>query len=252
MAIVEECQLVIVNKQHCKIILSTLADPYLSKTKIESLEYLINKINSMPEIKVVELVGSDKYFTAGGSLDFLSTLDPNILPIMLAKIPELILGINAITVANMFGHAIGGGLALGLWSDLPCLCENSLYGANFLQLGFTPGMGTTAILENFFGKPLAYEMMLTGAMYKGSLFKKFNCPISCRVYSYDEYEGKVNHLISSLISIDIKPLMLLKQNLIKQSHIELSIAAKQEIDMHKVCFSDPNTIKNIINNYSGS
>ena len=41
------------------------------------------------------------------------------------------------------------------------------YGANFAELGFTPGMGMTALLPLAAGDGFACEMMLTAKFYKG-------------------------------------------------------------------------------------
>ena len=43
---------------------------------------------------------------------------------------------------------IGGGFALGLCADVILLARESRYGCTFMNLGFTPGMGTTSLLEH--------------------------------------------------------------------------------------------------------
>ncbi len=251
MGLEEECALVKMSDNYYKIIISTVGDPYLSMTKISSLSTIVDKLNKLPEVKVVEFVGTEKYFTAGGSLHFLSGLNANGFPEMLAKIPETILQIKAITVASMRGHALGGGLATGLWTDLPCLCEDSLYGANFMSLGFTPGMGSTIVLEDYFSKPLAHEMLLTGKLYKGKILKSFACPIAYRIYSSAEFSIQVDDLIQALLEVAYKPLMLFKQSLAERRIKTLSIAAVDEIKMHKICFADDNIIRNIEQYYLG-
>jgi polyketide biosynthesis enoyl-CoA hydratase PksI len=47
------------------------------------------------------------------------------------------------TISARQGHAIGGGLAFGLYADFLVLAEECLYRANFMRYGFTPGMGST-------------------------------------------------------------------------------------------------------------
>jgi polyketide biosynthesis enoyl-CoA hydratase PksI len=70
-------------------------------------------------------------------------------------------------VAACRGHAIGGGLALALSCDLVFLAEESRYGANFIDLGITPGMGMTHLLEHFVGPAVAHELLYTGEPRRG-------------------------------------------------------------------------------------
>ena len=63
----------------------------------------------------------------------------SILPLLLdCKIP---------TIAAMQGHALGGGLAFGCYADLIILAEECFYSANFMNHGFTPGMGATYVYQ---------------------------------------------------------------------------------------------------------
>ena len=59
-----------------------------------------------------------------------------------------VLDLPILVVAAMAGHAIGGGLALGLCADIILLSRESRYGASFMNMGFTPGMGITKLLEH--------------------------------------------------------------------------------------------------------
>ena len=71
-------------------------------------------------------------------------------------------------VTALQGHAAGGGLAFGLFGDVVVIVREGEYRANFLQYGFTPGVGATYVLERRFGAALATEMMLTGRALTGT------------------------------------------------------------------------------------
>jgi polyketide biosynthesis enoyl-CoA hydratase PksI len=62
-------------------------------------------------------------------------------------------------------------VALGICADLTVLARESRYAANFMNYGFTPGLGTTRLLEHLLGPSLAYEMLLTGRAIRGSHFE---------------------------------------------------------------------------------
>ena len=68
----------------------------------------------------------------------------------------------------MQGHAIGGGLGLGVVCDLRVAAVEARYGANFVRLGLHPGMATTWLLPRLMGVPRAVEFLLTGRIVSGT------------------------------------------------------------------------------------
>jgi polyketide biosynthesis enoyl-CoA hydratase PksI len=72
------------------------------------------------------------------------------------------------TIAAMVGHATGGGLALGFAADIIVLAAESRYGASFMNMGFTPGMGITRLLEHALSRAVAHELLYTGEFRRGS------------------------------------------------------------------------------------
>ncbi|MGI9432223.1 MAG: enoyl-CoA hydratase/isomerase family protein [Myxococcota bacterium] len=79
-----------------------------------------------------------------------------------------ILDIEVPTIAAMQGHAIGGGLGLGVVCDLRVANAEARYGVNFVQLGLHPGMATTYLLPRLMGVPRAVEFLLTGRIVSGA------------------------------------------------------------------------------------
>jgi polyketide biosynthesis enoyl-CoA hydratase PksI len=73
-------------------------------------------------------------------------------------------------VAAMEGHAVGGGLALGCCADIVLVARESRYGASFMNMGFTPGMGLTRLLEHVPSPAIAHEQLYTGEFRKGADF----------------------------------------------------------------------------------
>jgi polyketide biosynthesis enoyl-CoA hydratase PksI len=71
------------------------------------------------------------------------------------------------TIAAMAGAAVGGGLVFGLACDLVFMAADRRYGCNFMDLGFTPGMGATRLLQAPFGEYVAAEMLLGAQYFRG-------------------------------------------------------------------------------------
>jgi enoyl-CoA hydratase/carnithine racemase len=65
-------------------------------------------------------------------------------------------------VAAIQGAAVGAGLGLSLVADFRIAAPEARFVANFVQLGFHPGFGISAVLERIVGRQRALLMTLTG------------------------------------------------------------------------------------------
>jgi enoyl-CoA hydratase/carnithine racemase len=70
-------------------------------------------------------------------------------------------------VAAVQGSAVGAGLGLALVADFRVASPAARFVANFVQLGFHPGFGISAVLERIIGKQRALLMALTGRRIRG-------------------------------------------------------------------------------------
>ncbi len=134
---------------------------------VAELEACLAEIGQDREVKVVVLVGLPDVFCSGAPRELLVKLargEEVPADIVLSK---AVLDLPVPVVAAMEGHATGGGLALGLCADIVLLARESRYGASFMNLGFTPGMGITRLLEHVLSPALAHELMYTGEFRRG-------------------------------------------------------------------------------------
>lgn len=70
-------------------------------------------------------------------------------------------------VAAVQGAAVGAGLGLALVADFRVATPAARFVANFVQLGFHPGFGISAVLERVVGRQRALLMALTGRRIGG-------------------------------------------------------------------------------------
>jgi enoyl-CoA hydratase/carnithine racemase len=70
-------------------------------------------------------------------------------------------------VAAVQGAAVGAGLGLALVADFRIATPAARFVANFVQLGFHPGFGISAVLERVIGRQRAGLMLLTGRRIGG-------------------------------------------------------------------------------------
>lgn len=116
---------------------------------------------------VVLLTGLPEYFSTGATKEALQDIAAGKLAPTELILGRRLMGLPMPVIAAAEGHAIGGGFALLLSCDLTVIAEESRYGANFMAMGFTPGMGTTTLLEYTFGPAVAHEMLYTADLWRG-------------------------------------------------------------------------------------
>jgi polyketide biosynthesis enoyl-CoA hydratase PksI len=145
---------------------NAFSEPFVAEL-LEGLERLAGR----PQTKVVVLTGLPDVFCSGAPREFLARLAKGeVVPsdIVLSK---SLLDMPIPVISAMEGHATGGGLALGLCADIVLLARESRYGASFMNMGFTPGMGMTRLLEHVLSRAIAHELLYTGEFRRGSAFE---------------------------------------------------------------------------------
>jgi polyketide biosynthesis enoyl-CoA hydratase PksI len=155
----------------------TLDDPStanaLGEPMVHALTETFDTVGRCPDTKVVVLLGVGETFSSGATLDALRKLvggEGNPSDITL---PRALLGCPVPVIAAVEGHAVGGGFALALAADIVILSGESRYGFSFMNLGFTPGMGTTRLCEHVLSPAIAHELLYTGEMRRGRQFERF-------------------------------------------------------------------------------
>ena len=145
---------------------------------LQGLADTVARARSDAEVRCVIVTGRGKSFCAGADFksgrigggddsekeftapqDRFYTMYSHFLSLLEIEVP---------VIAAMQGHAIGGGLGLGVVCDLRVANADARYGANFVQLGLHPGMATTYLLPRLLGVPRAVELLLTGRIVSGT------------------------------------------------------------------------------------
>lgn len=201
--------------------------------------------------KAVILTGFGNYFMCGATQKMLLSMhdretrfagNENKIDIyslaMQCKIP---------VIAAMQGHAIGGGFTFAMYSDVIIMARESVYAANFMNYGFTPGFGSTYILPKKLGIALAEEIMMTAGNYKGAELEKRGVPF--KVYPRDEVMPHAVEIAEELAEKTRASLMLLKRNLVKKMEEEVKEAVKKELEMHAETITSDEAAKMIQERY---
>jgi polyketide biosynthesis enoyl-CoA hydratase PksI len=206
-----------------------------SKALVEGLMTTFAQISENPAVKVVVLHGYDNYFCCGGTQEELIHFYEGKMKFSDLPIYRLLLDCAVPTISAMQGHALGGGLAFGCFADLIVMAEESMYSANFMKYGFTPGMGATYILPHKFGALLGGEMLFSANNYHGGALRERG--ISAKVVKKKEVIPTALTLARDLANKPLVSLKLLKAHLTQRIKSDLPSFIEQELAMHAVSFA---------------
>jgi 4-carboxy-3-alkylbut-2-enoyl-[acp] decarboxylase len=220
-----------------------------SRALIEGLMTTFEQIGRNTALKVVVLHGYDTYFCCGGTKEELLNIYEGKIKFTDLSFYRLLLDCELPTISAMQGHALGGGLAFGCYADLLVMAEESMYSANFMKYGFTPGMGSTYIIPRKFGQVLGTELLFSANNYHGGVLRERGIP--AKVVRKREVIDTALALARDLADKPLVSLKLLKAHLTRSIKTELPAIIEQELAMHEVSFAQPEVRERIETLFGG-
>jgi enoyl-CoA hydratase/carnithine racemase len=230
---------------------ATDASPYLDAAWAQGLITALEVVGRDEQVRAVVLEGGDRVFCAGASREALLNAgrrDDDVIGYA-GRVSRALLAVPIPLVAAMAGHATGGGLLVGLLCDTAVLAEESLYGANFMALGFTPGMGASVVMEEAFGPLLGRQLLFTGELVTGRRIREANCPLSHAVHPRDRVRDRARELARTMAAAPRNALVLLRQMIRARRGVPLDLALTAERASHARLFADPRTYDEIAGRY---
>lgn len=143
----------------------------LDSRTVPLLEGALEDLGRNEVVKVIVLEGLRDVFCSGGSQEMLQALAKGQQTPVDLLLPKRLLDTPVPVIAAMEGHAIGGGFAIGACADIVLIARESRYGFSFMNFGFTPGMGTTRLVEHVLSPAIAHELLYTGQTFRGTQFE---------------------------------------------------------------------------------
>lgn len=140
----------------------------LGEEMVHALRDAFREAGADTDVRVVVLGGEGETFSSGAPRALLLRLTRGDVHPADILLPKALLDCPVPVIAAMAGHATGGGFALGLAADLVLIAAECRYGFTFMNLGFTPGMGSTALCEHTLSPAVAHELLYTGELRRGS------------------------------------------------------------------------------------
>lgn len=214
-----------------------------SASFVRELSETLREAGDDLETRVIVLAGLPEIFSAGAGADLLTELARGEAAPSDIVLPKVVLDLPIPVIAAMEGHAIGGGFALGACADLVFIARESRYGFSFMNMGFTPGMGTTELLSHVLSPAMVAELLFGGEPKKGSAFEG--------VSGFNGILPRAEvlpHALSVAARIAEKPRLSLE--LLKRT---LSLPRRQAFErthtieslMHRITFAQPELVARI-------
>lgn len=214
---------------------------------IEGLQESFSQAKQMLACKSIILTGFENYFASGATQETLLELHGTSITFNTVNLYRLALDADVPVIAAMQGHSLGGGLIMGMFADIIVLGRESLYSANFMKYGFTPGMGATYILPYKLGNALGNEMLLTARGYRGEELKERGAPF--QVVDRKKVLSEALKIASQLCKIPRHSLLLLKKHLNREILKNLEDIIQMELLMHKETIHHQDVKANILNHF---
>jgi polyketide biosynthesis enoyl-CoA hydratase PksI len=211
---------------------------------IEKFLSALGTIEKKETVKVIVIHGLPDVFCAGADKRNLLALCDGAIHVKDLSISRRLLEVAVPVIAAMEGHAIGGGLMLAVCCDMVVAAKESRYGASFMELGFTPGMGCTQLLEQLVGPYIAAEMMYTAKLFKGSELAEKGANINA-IVPKDEVMKRAVDMAKRISEKNRASLCLLKNTLASRRKKMFIDAQTSEDLMHRISFAYPETRANI-------
>lgn len=214
-----------------------------SPALVADLREAFRVVGAHPGYRAVILTGYDSYFCSGGTREELLAIHARELRFSDLPVYDLALQCELPVISAMQGHATGGGFVMGLYADFTILGKECLYVANFMNFGFTPGMGATLMLPLRLGATLGQELLFSGESYRGGALQERGCPL--RVVPRKDVLSEALRFAETLAAKPRAALVTLKQHLARPVRERLDETVRQELVMHELTFHQPEVAERI-------
>jgi polyketide biosynthesis enoyl-CoA hydratase PksI len=211
------------------------------------LAQALELVRTRADVHVIVVHGIDNVFCTGGTREELLGIHARQLNFDDVPLYRLLLDCEVPVVAAMQGHALGGGLVMGLFADVIVLAEEAVYSANFMKYGFTPGMGATLVVPEKFGVALGAEMLLTAGGYQGGELLRRGAGM--HIVKRKDVVALALRLAREMADKPRVALVLLKQQLTAGIRAALPATVAAERKMHETTFAGTEVRERIENRF---
>ncbi|WP_415183192.1 enoyl-CoA hydratase/isomerase family protein [Phaeovulum sp.] len=120
-----------------------------------------------------------------------------------------LMGTNALTIAQLHGHVVGGGLVMGMCCDMRFVAEDAKLSLPELKLALPLGWGALYRLIELVGTTRAWAMLAEFEELSGA--QSVQAGLCAAAFPADDLAGAVAARVAQLLTIDPEALFLTKR-----------------------------------------
>ncbi len=222
----------------------TLARPEklnaLNRAMLEELAVAAAWFDRQSPVKVVVVAGEGTAFSAGFDLAderWRKLGPPERSAVVGRTMAEAIGGMQAVTIASIRGHCIGGGVVLASACDLRVASENAAFRIPEIDLGIPLFWTGVPRLTREVGPAVAKELILTGRSFDAEEARAFR--FVNRVVPDDDLEGATDALATELAAKSAHVLRATKRQVEEASSAASAAGAEDDVAALAAAFADP-------------
>ncbi len=200
----------------------------------------IEQYSQREDVRVLVFEGVGSTFCTGPDLerlvDVMESGDVRSLRRLLEVTKQILLLIRRLpqfTLASIDGVAADGGLNLALACDRRIATASSLFGYPFAQVGMSPDVGTSMLLQGLVGQAKALQITLSGKLLTS--YEACDLGILDEIVQFEELEDKKTELAREMEAIPPMVLRNVKRSVYRASR-QLEEIVDTELEGRIRCF----------------
>jgi enoyl-CoA hydratase/carnithine racemase len=198
----------------------------LSTATLEELAVAARWFDGRPEVRVVVVGGRGRAFSAGADVASFGAPDDTRSPREAAdagrRMADAVEAMEALTIARIHGHCVGGGVVLAAACDLRVAADGTRFSIPEVELGIPLAWGGIPRLVREVGPAVTKELVLTCRAFPAEEAQRLG--LVNRVVPLDQLDAEVEALARSLAAKAGFPLRATKR------HVDAVTAAMVGID----------------------
>ena len=218
----------------------------ISNAWLASFQAILDTIEARGDCTVLHIRSAQKVFCAGADLDqirahFTDPEGPDRMHADIERFHHLFDRIEAlplVSLAEIGGAALGGGLELALACDLRIVAHEAKLGLPEARLGLVPGAGGTQRLTRLCGKGVANRLILGGEIVDGQTACQLGIvqwaePRATLAVRAAEIAGNIAALASAALAAS--------KSCISAAHDSTRNGFREELEATRTLMQDPET-----------
>jgi enoyl-CoA hydratase len=209
---------------------------------VEEFHHALEQVRALGAAVLIVTGAGDKAFVSGADIGAIRARQrDDALASINSRLMSAVEAHEAVSIAAVNGHALGGGCELALACDLRIAAQNAVFGLPEPSLGIIPGAGGTQRLPRVVGLGRAKEMVLTGARWNAA--KALECGLVSEVVPLDQLMAAARAMAERVLALGPLAVRLAKSALNASAQMPLAAGLVFESTAQAITFESRDKVE---------